>query len=600
MHKLETCFKSLLVRGYTKIIFAIDSILIFFISGIIVRTQPASGYEISIYDAYPWYFWLIISILIASPLIAILLENIAGQLKFSYINLTVFYALFSIILLLTLPAFRGYPFYGAGDTHSHLGLIKEISSTGHFGTTNPYPAVHILLDTLAIISSCSAETLSLYITQILFTLYIAFIFFLSRALKCSYVECLSITSFAILPALGYWLTDEHIIPSTDAFFLVPLVLFCVTKARLADNKVPYSVLSILLLVLFPFIHIETTMFLFVALIILSLTFEIKGIRKNAYIAAIILLIGCFTWVTYTFAFSGSIRSVYDSVILGLTKETPPIESIASGFRVGIVDVINGIIRIYGPALLYLIIGGSLSIYKLIKFISKVNVSFLDIFLSTLLSVYAVIHLVFLSTGAIIGFNIFRQVKYSIMISSFIIGLFFTGWLSKNRKIACYFLLFFSIVVISILMVNSIYLSPSSYGINCQPTYSDSAGMNFLFNNRNNTILILEPIRRAYQTRWSALMDIKNKSAIRWGYKEDVKPPDHFGYDRFSHVHLGDFYKYDQYLLVYPPCEIYYPSIYPNYPEFWAFSPEDFKLLYMDPTVNIIYSNYALKIMLVHP
>lgn len=583
-----------------KIISAIDSVLIFLVSAIIAGTQPASGYEISIYDLYPWYFWFIISILLASPLIAIILENITDQSQFSYLNLTVFYALLSIIVLLTLPAFRGYPFFGAGDTYSHLGLIKYISLTGHFDIRNPYPGIHILIAILASISSCSPETISLYITQILFTIYIAFIFLLPRSLKCSHIECLSITSFAILPAMGYWLIAEHIMPSTDAFFLVPLVLFCVIKARLSDHKPPYSGLSVLLLILFPFLHVETTMFLFVSLIILSFIFKINRIGDNVYVPSIILLVGCLTWLASTLAFSRSILSVYDALILGLKPGTPPLQFIAmKGFRVGIVDAINGIIRIYGPALVYLAVGGSLSLYNLIKFINKKSVLFLDMFSSTLLAIYAFLHLVFLYNGTYIGFNILRQVKYSIMISTFIIGLFFSRQLiPKNRKIAFHYFSFFFITAISILIVYNIYPSSSSYAANYQPTYSDSAGMNFLFNYRNDTILILEPVDRAYQSRWSDKIGIKDKSAIRQSENVSIKPPNHFGYDDCAH--LGDFYNYSQYLLIYSPCEIYYPTLYPNYPEFWKFSPEDFKLLNTDPTVNIIYSNYAFKIMSVHP
>lgn len=586
-----------------KIISSIDSFLIFLILAIIAGTEPSSGYEISIYDVYPWYFWLIISILLASPLISIILENITGQTQFSYLNLTTFYALLSIIVLLSLPAFRGYPFYGAGDIYSHLGMINDISFTGHFGINNPYPGIHIWIDILAIILSRSPETISLYITQILFTLYIASIFLLSRALKCSHIECLSITSFAILPAFGSWLAGGGIMPSTDTFLLIPLVLFCVIKARLADHKFPYSVLSVLLLILFPFLHVESTMFLFVALIVLSFIFKIYGIKSDAYTSATILLVGCLAWFSSTLVFSGSIRTVYEAFIVGLVPATPPLQEVINkGFRIEIVDAINAIIGIYGPAIVYLGIGGSISVFKLIKFISKKIVSLRDIFLSALLLAYAFLNFVFLFKGTAIGFHIFRQIKYSLMISTFIIGLFFTGQLiSKNRRIACHSFLFLFIIAISILMVYSIYPSSSTYTINYQPTVSDTAGMKFFFDYRNNTFLIIEPISRAYQGRWSGKLNIKDKSALRTGYEgEDIRPPSHFGYDHHDHAHLGDFYNYSRYLLIYPPCEIYYPTLYPKYPEFWEYSPEDFKSLNRDPTLNMIYSNDALKIILVHP
>jgi len=603
LYNLETYINSLVDGRSAKIISAIDSVLISLVLAIIAGTQPASGYEISIYNVYPWYFWLFISILLASPLISIILENI-GQTQFSYLNIPIFYALLSIIVLLSLPAFRGYPFYGAGDIYSHLGMINDISFTGHFGINNPYPGIHIWIHILASILSCSFETISLYLTQILFTLYIASIFLLSRALKYSHMECLSITSFAILPAFGSWLAAGGILPSTDAFLLIPLVLFCVIKARLADHEFHYSVLSVVLLILFPFLHVEPTAFLFVTLILFSFIFKLNGIKSDAYTAAIILLVGCLAWFSSTLAFSGSIRNVYEAFILGLVPATPPLQEIINkGFRIEIVDAINGIIRIYGPAIVYLGIGGSVSVFNLIKFIYKKNVSLRDIFLSALLLVYAFLNFAFLFKGTALGFSIFRQIKFSLMISTFIIGQFFAGQLiSKNRRIACHSFLILFIIAISILMVYSIYPSSSTYSINYQPTESDIAGMNFFFSHRNDTFLIIEPISRNYQGRWGDKLNIKDKSALRTtgSEGEDIRPPSHFGYDHHDHAHLGDFYNYSRYLLIYPPCEIYYPTLYPKYPEFWEYSPENFESLDQDPTVNMIYSNYALKTILVHP
>ena len=107
LYKLESYINSLVDGRSAKIISAIDSVLIFLVLAIIAGTQTATGYEISIYDVYPWYFWLMISILPASPLIAIILEKKTGQTQFTYLNLTIFYALLSFIVMLSLPAFAG-------------------------------------------------------------------------------------------------------------------------------------------------------------------------------------------------------------------------------------------------------------------------------------------------------------------------------------------------------------------------------------------------------------------------------------------------------------------------------------------------------------
>ena len=49
--------KDILIDRTMKIISIICFAFILIALFVIAKSPPASGYEISIYDAYPWYFW---------------------------------------------------------------------------------------------------------------------------------------------------------------------------------------------------------------------------------------------------------------------------------------------------------------------------------------------------------------------------------------------------------------------------------------------------------------------------------------------------------------------------------------------------------------
>ena len=55
---------------FFKIISIFSFLLIFALLIIIARVGPATSYEFSIYDAYPWYFWvLLLSALMCGQLV---------------------------------------------------------------------------------------------------------------------------------------------------------------------------------------------------------------------------------------------------------------------------------------------------------------------------------------------------------------------------------------------------------------------------------------------------------------------------------------------------------------------------------------------------
>lgn len=615
----------------------------------ISNTQHTQGYEISIYEVFPFYFWILLIIPFVLPLITLIFETRNGNHSL-YLNTTIFGALLSLFILLSLPYFLGYPFYGEGDIYSMLGWIREILLTGHVDDSNPYPGVHILIGALTSILAITPETISLYIRQFFVFIYVVFMFLLAKSLKCDSIESYFVASFAIVPVLGYWLIINYIMPSTDAFFLIPMFLFIIIKSRISNHGFSYSVLSIPLLILFPFFHLEAALFLFITLILLSVIPKIKKIRliradktdlfllhkRDMSISALILLVGFLLWFMSRSVFGDIVTSVYDVLILSVTPASIPVAAFTGKLGINLSDIIQLIIRQYGHALIYLVMGGLISISTIIMFFFKKKVMFRDIFLSCLFLSFASVNFIFLyKLGTAIGVDFYRQLKYPIFVSTIILGInfgrhfsnkcksnFFTRIISFLLIICVVFfapaLAVFSLYPTPLILANPVNpdvskwgkpvfstdSTPSIHAFTYQPTYSDIDGMEFIFTHGNINRPILEIILLGHQARFAQYLLGPNSSArfiMRWGDTLDVLPPAHFGYDK--NRTLGSFYLNDQYLLNYPPADKINQKVYSadtnSFRWHYDHNRDDFEMLNSDPTVSLIYNNGGFKILSVN-
>lgn len=590
-------------------------ILIIFILMIIAKTPSANGYEISIYDGYPYYFWILIIITIILPFLVLIKTNNRPNI---YTYMPFVGALTSLLILLSLPLFRMYPFYGEGDIHTHLGMIKDILSNGNIGPSNIYPITHILVAVLSSILNSKPETVSLYIRQFFVLVYILSIFILSKSLKLSVRESLFAMALAIVPVTGSWLTINYLMPSTEGFLIIPLVFFIFIKSKVSCNQFPYSATLVFFLILFPFFHPESSLFLLIILVVTIFTFKIS-VKQNFVIlkdqfllrtmdtwtSVVLLFVGFLAWFGSTKAFGLTVETVYSTLFLNLIPQSTPTVTLMNGItKYGFVEALRVIVLTYGNALTYIMSGATISLLVVINTFLRRTVSFSELLLSLLFIIISLINFLFLSTGMIVGFNIFRQLKYTILVSTILLGIYLNKLVSQKNK-SFIQLMVSSLLVLALLFFTSIlsvytsYSSPQIYGLNYQPTDSDISGMSFFFNHRDENKTILEANIRSYQNRFvDFLLGYEAiKPNVRPGNTPDILPPPHFGYD--SNKSLGSFYSTDQYLLIYPPAEDYYQRIYPKYKDLWRYIPEDFEMLNRDSSIDCVYVNGALKIILIN-
>ena len=587
----------------------ISFVCILFQLVIILNVGTVSGYEISIYNVYPFYFWVLMEIPLLIPFFVFILAGKQGE---RYPKMTLVSALISVLILLSIPLFRGYPFYGAGDIYSHLALIKEIIATGYIGSKNPYPLIHIFVCILSTVLSIKPETITLVLRQLFYVLYISAVLMLIKSLKLNAKESYLVLFLSIMPVLEFWLTVDYVMPSTEAFFFVPLVLAVFIKSRTSSKGMQYSILLLILLMMIAFLHPETSIFLFVGFISLFIIFSLFHNRKfykstdvlyklssnNSLIPAVFIFIITFLWFSSTLIFGSTVNSIYSSFTSNLYPT--PVTSLGGGFKTGFLDVLSFTINAYGAPIIY--IGLSfLALIGFIKAIYKRNLNLRDVFLYSLFLVFFLTAFVLLRQGTAVGMLVYRPLKYVLLISTVISGIYLAKKFSKtyksklNKTIFIIMVLTVFFVVPTISLFN-VYASPTTREFNYEPTQADFNAMNFFFNHRDPSKPVLETMLRGYTSRLSDYLLGYKK--ITWGYPYSLKnlPPSHFGYD--SGQKLGTFYNKSQYLIIYPPSEYYYETVYSKYPDLERYVPNDFEKLNKDETVSRVYDSGSINIMVI--
>ena len=325
-----------------KALAAIGFIFILLALVIIAITPPATGYEISIYEAYPAYFWFFLIVAIACGIVILVGNAFAEEPSRLWI------AGFGVILLtnlviLLLPVFRGYATFGRGDVLSHIGFTKDILFTGHFASAgeagaNHYPVIHILVANLSQVTELTPELLVMII-PIFFTLfYMVSVYLLSRVIATTRGQAILITAFG--SPLLFSHESSMLASSIQCFLMLPIPLLLYFKVRRRNsNSLAYSILFVLLLLLTPFFHPgEGTLFLIIIFLgielslllyrmrnkllsddaIIKIRSPLSGISMNP---SMILFVCWFTWFASFAVFHGTVRSIWHWFVYEIGKPT---------------------------------------------------------------------------------------------------------------------------------------------------------------------------------------------------------------------------------------------------------------------------------------
>ncbi len=307
-------------------------ILIYFI----LINKSSNRYELSIYEEYPIYFWIII-------IFYIFLQYIFIQKNK---NIIYYYNIIIIIvLILFIPFFRNYYFFGGNDPITHMGFIKDILNDNFINESNFYPVLHVLSTILYYILCFDLNTIIIIIPGLFTIVYI-----ISTIILCKKYFNNKMNHYMILLfLLPYGNTNHIFAPSSLSFFMIPILLYLIIY--LNYNMYKSKVLSFIFIMFIVFSHPVTSIFLLLILIILYFIVNLYNISilKNKLKNIIIFLFIAFSIkYLYTYIIIGKIYSIYKwfSVREGDTL-IQNYSNVINNFSPKLIDIIIKFIINYG-------------------------------------------------------------------------------------------------------------------------------------------------------------------------------------------------------------------------------------------------------------
>jgi hypothetical protein len=572
--------------------------------------NTANGYEISIYDVYPVYFWLFLIISIFCGFILMVTESLNDYESKQWI-LGFLVVLFSNVIILLLPFFRGYSVLGRGDVLSHIGYSIDIINTGHFGVAgtygeNCYPIIHILIVSINQFTGLNLGVITETLPIFFIVFYMIFIYILSKEITKNNSKSILITTFASV--LLFQHENLMLAPSVQSFLLLPLILFLFYKSYLQQkDPMVYGVLFIFMLLIMPFFHPgEGTLFLIPLFLGISLalifynkinTENSEYMKLNTNLLNIMLIIFV-TWATWFISFSSFGRQtkkilnwlIYESG----TTNVAQYSNLLGKVNLSIDQIFILATKIYGQELIYVLLALLISLIILKKVLRKNHVESEKFTFSILFFIFSGVAIISFFNN--VGVEGFRGMRYVIFISTILIGMCLYDFVKKinYKKIG-------TILIISVLMLSSIisifntYPSPIIKDSNSQVTQMELTGTNWFLDNRNNSLYV-DSIEPQQIIRFSVAIIGEN------GYNQEIhlkKSPDHFNYTNTSSY--GNSVMHPAYFVDWKLSRIFYPKIYPEYKNLWRFTPENFDYLdNKDTSVNEIYSNGEFWVYYLNP
>ena len=206
-------------ESFQKIILII---LFLFLTLALIATWmvPATGFESSIYVSTPPVLWiaLIFSEVagISLVILAIADDGFDERILWKYGLLLVFLV---YAVLLSLFMIRGYYMWVVGDPASHIGWIKEIINTGQIPSNLIYPALHIFVAEISMVTTLDLVFLHKFIPFFFGLISAVFIYLFMRVLSPNRITPAIAVILACPFAFNIYLT---LTPNDLSSLLLPL------------------------------------------------------------------------------------------------------------------------------------------------------------------------------------------------------------------------------------------------------------------------------------------------------------------------------------------------------------------------------------------
>lgn len=595
-------------RPVTRWLVTAGFALVVALTYILFSTPSASAYEMSIYEAYPWYFWALAVLALLIGHYAVLERAFRGESERGAWRLGLLLILVVEALLLLLPYFRGYPVFGRGDVLTHVGQIVTIQATGIAGQQNIYPNLHFLVLSFSYASGVKPLHLinSVAVVISLFSLAASF-----ALVSTVYNRTRALLSLPFVTLLIGGTAHVNPSPFPQSVLLIPFVLYLFFKEQQTRSTAVRVALVVTAAAMVVYHPLTTLFLLFIFGVYTAAKFvHDQGILtgesaewRSAVGATPVahLALGMFAaWYLDFSQVTGKIQTVVQTFVAS-ESGTSTLESYGSTVSQAspaLIDLVRiGLVK-YGMSAILLSLAG---LYALWTLSSPDRRRDLGIYRTTFLggfALFAGLAVPFLVMDLVVGFG--RPLMLARIFAALLAGsLFYALYRSANAsgkrivQVGCYLVLA-CLVVISTF---GLYYSPYAIERNHQVTNAELEGADWTLEFRepdNPTIQYGINLRRFRDALYGTA-----------GYTKDevipasttVGPPPHFNYT--EHDTLGASYEEDRYMIITRSGRIFYEEMYPDYREFWQFNDGDYERLKRDGTVSHVYANGGYDTYLVN-
>ena len=569
-------------------------------SVIIVRTGPATGYEISLYDAYPPHFWFFLFLMISCGIL-LMVDGSIHKRRPDFWKVGFLFVLSGNLIVLALPFLRGYAFYGTSDAISHLGFARDILLSGHIGESNFYPALHILAGTVSSILGVDLEVVVMLFPALFYVVFCVGLVLLGRLVAGNLRRASLAIVFGMVFLNPTYSAQFYAIGI--GFLLIPLALYFYKK-RMKSPTAESSVLFLIVSLFLVFVHPAAALILVALLVLDTILKRVSAPRRQrvesahwrGYPSMTIILVALFLWFSSFAIFEG--RVVVVAKWLG-GEFVPYMETYGSAVaKAGLTmfETFALLFKSYGQHILYMmlaLVATGILVRKSQSFRHLLGTD--EAFYALYFALFGAITVLFLLGGSgAFGYPL----RYSIPAfqgSAILSGLVFQrsilyregrngqGETERSRQPADCALPFF---VIALLVISSgvgmfnAHHSPIVGTANCQITSAEITGEEWLGEKGGSSFSIVVVGSQLGWRLQQAVYGFEVGSLIRFR-----QAPPHFGYD--SDESKNYTLDYDSFLVVTVYDRRFYSDLYPTA---GSFTMEDFARLDYDPNLSSVYDN----------
>ncbi|NLE05061.1 MAG: hypothetical protein GX638_09725, partial [Crenarchaeota archaeon] len=540
-----------------KILSILCFVLILLSLYIIYQSPGVDGYEVSIYDEYPKYFWylILLSIYICQ---FILLLNIVTNIddsaswKAACIGISL-----CISILILLPMIKRYAIYGGGDPSTHMGYILDILHSGHIGS-NMYPIVHISGMILSQLCGFDLQISMLLYPCIIYLIYVISFYLLFRIVlnsKAPILICMILAPVSVVISPGLINSVPYFAPQAISDYFISFYLFLFISRYISSiNNFNYAILIVLMSLFLTFVHPLTSLFLAVILSIFIIShgilnrlsifdFNSKLNAENTCIDTarnllLIIILIFFIWQSYSYLLLETFKTIYIRIFLDVVgySKFELYSDQMSMYSPNIYFLLKTIVYLYGVYIIIVFMGAiSIAILYITYRIDNVNLNLYSLTLSLGFIFFSMLYVasqfIPTSTGYV------RVGYYAAMLSILLIPVAF-GYLYEMRdsydlssKLLIFIVFPILVVFITYLIIFTLFESPLTLSLGAQVTDSQLMGMETFFEKRSDELEIMQLTISVSRMKDALYGQSKKLDNVKY---ETPQVPDHFGYINISY------------------------------------------------------------------